>query len=183
MCHRRGTWHRCESGSTEAPGRRRRRYGYQPRTLRRKPYSTKAASKSKQPIRQIENPDLFFSPDFAPGESSIEGAVTDSSGGGIPGVSVQIKNLETGAERLLTTDDSGRFSAAALSVGQYQVRAEKSGFRAEIKNGISLVVGQRLFVDLVLQIGDVRQVVEVPSVPTVVAVTTDDSSGLVGERQ
>src|SRR3989440_2422320 len=122
-------------------------------------------------------------PVFAQGESSIEGAVTDSSGGGIPGVSVQIKNLETGAERLLTTDDSGRFSAAALSVGQYEVRAEKSGFRAEIKNGISLVVGQRLFVDLVLQIGDVRQVVEVPSVPTVVAVTTDDSSGLVGERQ
>jgi len=119
----------------------------------------------------------------AQGESSIEGAVTDSSGGGIPGVSVQIKNLETGAERLLTTDDSGRFSAAALSVGQYEVRAEKSGFRAEIKNGISLVVGQRLSVDLILQIGDVRQVVEVPSVPTVVAVTTDDSSGLVGERQ
>ena len=120
---------------------------------------------------------------FAQGESSIEGTVTDSSGGGIPGVSVQIKDLETGAERLLTTDDSGRFSAAALSVGQYEVRAEKSGFRAEVKNGISLVVGQRLFVDLVLQIGDVRQVVEVPSVSTVVAVTTDDSSGLVGERQ
>ena len=126
---------------------------------------------------------ILAAPVFAQGESSIEGTVTDSSGGGIPGVSVQIKDLETGAERLLTTDDSGRFSAAALSVGQYEVRAEKSGFRAEIKNGISLVVGQRLFVDLVLQIGDVRQVVEVPSVPTVVAVTTDDSSGLVGERQ
>src|SRR5256886_579932 len=126
---------------------------------------------------------ILAAPVFAQGESSVEGAVTDSSGGGIPGVSVQIKNLETGAERLLTTDDSGRFSAAALAVGQYEVRAEKSGFRAEIKNGISLVVGQRLFVDLILQIGDVRQVVEVPSVPTVVAVTTDDSSGLVGERQ
>jgi len=126
---------------------------------------------------------ILAAPVFAQGESSIEGTVTDSSGGGIPGVSVQIKDLETGAERLLTTDDSGRFSAAALSVGQYEVRAEKSGFRAEVKNGISLVVGQRLFVDLVLQIGDVRQVVEVPSVSTVVAVTTDDSSGLVGERQ
>src|SRR5256885_15063293 len=80
---------------------------------------------------------ILAAPVFAQGESSIEGAVADSSGGGVPGVSVQIKNIETGAERLLTTDDSGRFSAAALSVGQYEVRAEKSGFRAEIKNGIS----------------------------------------------
>ncbi len=122
-------------------------------------------------------------PLFAQGESSIEGTVADSSGGEIPGVAVQIKNLETGAERDLTTDDAGRFSAAALPVGQYEIRAEKSGFRGEIKNGIFLAVGQRLSVDLVLQIGDVRQVVEVPSSPTLVAVTTDDSSGLVGERQ
>jgi len=126
---------------------------------------------------------LLAVPAFAQGESSIEGTVTDSSGGAIPGVSVQIKNLETGAGRLLTTDDSGRFSAAALPVGQYEVRAEKSGFCGAVKTNAPLVVGQRLSVDLVLQLGDVRQVVEVPSAPTLVAVTTDDSSGLVGERQ
>ncbi|HLK06047.1 MAG TPA: TonB-dependent receptor [Candidatus Acidoferrum sp.] len=120
---------------------------------------------------------------FAQGESAIEGTVTDSSGGAIPGVAVQIKNLETGVARDLTTDDAGRFSAAALPVGQYEIRAGKSGFRGEIKSDISVVVGQRLLLDLVLQIGDVHQVVEVPSAPTIVAVTTDDSSGLVGERQ
>src|SRR5947207_13630050 len=72
---------------------------------------------------------ILAAPVFAQGESSIEGAVTDSSGGGIPGVSVQIRNLETGAERLLTTDDSGRFSAAALSVAQYELRPENTAFR------------------------------------------------------
>jgi len=61
---------------------------------------------------------ILAAPFVAQGESSIEGTVADSSGGGVPGVSVQIKNLETRAERLLTTDDSGRFFAAALSVGQ-----------------------------------------------------------------
>src|SRR5256886_1224628 len=126
---------------------------------------------------------ILAAPVFAQGESSVEGAVTDSSGGGIPGVSVQIKNLETGAERLLTTDDSGRFSAAALSVGQYEVRAEKSGFRAEIKNGISLVVGQRLFVNLTLRIGEVQEAVVVQGEIPPVSVTTQDISGLVGERQ
>src|SRR5262249_33609417 len=81
------------------------------------------------------------------------------------------------------TDESGRFSAAALSVGRYEIRAEKAGFRSEIKDEVSLAVGQRLTLHLVLQVGDVRQTVEVPATPPLVAVTTDDSSGLVGERQ
>src|ERR1700686_3772549 len=120
---------------------------------------------------------------FAQGEASIQGVVSDSSGGAIPGVAIQIKNVETGAERNQLTDEAGRYEAAALPVGRYEVRAEKPGFRSEKKTGISLVVGLRETVDLVLQVGDVRQTVKVEAMPTAVAVTTEDVSGLVGERQ
>src|SRR5258706_7212477 len=120
---------------------------------------------------------------FAQGEASIQGVVSDSSGGAIPGVAIRVKNVETGAERNQVTDESGRFEAAALAVGRYVVRAEKAGFRSEEKTGISLVLGQRESVDLVLQVGDVQQTVKVEAGPTVVAITTEDISGLVGERQ
>jgi hypothetical protein len=120
---------------------------------------------------------------FAQGEPSIEGAVTDSSGGAVPGVAIRIKNLETAAERNLVTDEEGRYNAAALPIGHYEIRAEKAGFRSAEKTGISLLLGQRETVDLVLQIGDVRQTVQVESVPTVVAITTEDDSGLVSDRQ
>ncbi|HZV59642.1 MAG TPA: TonB-dependent receptor, partial [Candidatus Eremiobacteraceae bacterium] len=120
---------------------------------------------------------------FAQGEASIQGIVSDSSGGAIPGVAIRIKNLETGAERNQVTDEAGRYEASSLAVGRYEVRVEKSGFRSEVKTGISLVLGQRETVDLVLQVGDVRQTVQVEAAPTVVAVTTEDVSGLVGERQ
>ena len=120
---------------------------------------------------------------FAQGEASIHGAVSDSSGGAIPGAAIRIKNLETGAERNQLTDEAGRYDAASLPVGRYEVRAEKSGFRSEVRTGVSLVLGQRETVDLVLQVGDVRQTVQVEAAPTVVAVTTEDVSGLVGERQ
>jgi hypothetical protein len=120
---------------------------------------------------------------FAQGEAFILGVVSDSSGGAIPGVAIRIKNLETGAERNQVTDEAGRYEAAALPVGRYEVRAEKAGFRSEEKTGISLVLGQRESVDLVLQVGDVRQTVQVEAAPTVIAVTTEDVSGLVGERQ
>ena len=120
---------------------------------------------------------------FAQGDASIQGTVSDSSGGAVPGVAIRIKNLETGAERNLVTDEAGRFDAASLPVGRYEVRAKKSGFRSEVKTGISVVVGQRDTVELVLQVGDVRQTVQVESAPTLVTVSTEDISGLVGERQ
>jgi len=120
---------------------------------------------------------------FAQGEASIQGTVSDSSGGAVPGVAIRIKNLETGAERNLVTEEAGRYDAASLPVGYYEVRAEKTGFRSERKTGILLVLGQRETVDLVLQVGDVRQTVQVESAPTVVAITTEDVSGLVGEKQ
>ncbi|MBS1867290.1 MAG: carboxypeptidase regulatory-like domain-containing protein, partial [Acidobacteria bacterium] len=66
---------------------------------------------------------------FAQGDASIHGTVSDSSGGAILGATVQVKNLETGAVRDLQTDESGRFDAAALPVGNYLVKVEKPGFR------------------------------------------------------
>ena len=120
---------------------------------------------------------------FAQGEASIQGAVTDSSGGAVPGVAIRIKNLETAAERNLVTDEAGRYNAASLPIGRYEVRAEKTGFRSAEKTAVSLVLGQRETVDLVLQVGDVRQTVQVESAPTVVAITTEDDAGLVGDRQ
>src|SRR5713101_5954413 len=119
----------------------------------------------------------------AQGDAAIQCAVSDSSGGAVPGVAIRIKNVETGAERNLVTDEAGRYSAAALPAGRYEVRAEKAGFRSEDKTGISLVLGQRETTDLVLQVGNVQQTVHVESAPTVIAVTTEDISGLVGERQ
>src|SRR6266478_812498 len=120
---------------------------------------------------------------YAQGEASIQGTVSDSSGGAVPGATVKVKSLETGAERNLLTDDAGRYDAISLPVGHYEVRAEKIGFRGQEKAGISLVLGQRETVDLALQVGDVRQTVQVESSPTVVVLTTDDLSGLVDERQ
>ena len=114
---------------------------------------------------------------------SIWGAVNDSSGAAIPGATVTIKNTETGETRTLTTNETGKFEAGALPVGHYEVRAIKGGFRENATTGVTLVVGQREEVTLTLQIGDVHQTVEVHGQSEAVAVTTQDVSGLVGERQ
>src|SRR5437660_8730325 len=115
--------------------------------------------------------------------ASLWGSVKDPSGAGIAGATVKIKNLETGAERDLLTDEDGRFSAPSLVVGRYQVAAFKTGFRGGARTAVTLVVGQREDVDLALQIGEMHQSVEVSAYSTIVAVTNEDVSGLVGERE
>src|SRR6266852_4435946 len=126
---------------------------------------------------------LAVSPSYAQTSASISGTITDTTGGFLPGASVTVRNLETGSLRLITADDSGRYVATALEVGPYEIRAEKTGFRPEIKTNITLVVGQHAEIDLTLIVGPVQEAVVVQEVSPTVSVTTQDISGLVGERQ
>jgi hypothetical protein len=116
-------------------------------------------------------------------DAAISGTILDASGAAVDGAKVTIKHLETGTQREVRSDGSGRFYAPSLPVGSYEVIADKSGFRAERRTGIVLVVGQREELRLTLQIGDVHQIVEVTTDPDLLAATTTDTSGLVGERQ
>jgi len=115
--------------------------------------------------------------------ASIGGIVKDATGAGIEAATVHIKNLETGVERTILTEEEGRFHAPSLPVGSYEIVAEKPGFRSERRSSIALVVGAYQELDFVLQVGEVHQTVEVSADPDVLSTTTEDSSGLVGERQ
>jgi hypothetical protein len=115
--------------------------------------------------------------------ASLSGSVRDETGAGLPGTTVVIQNRETGAERKLVSDDNGRYSAPSISVGRYQVSATKTGFNSQVKTGIELVVGQSSTVDFVLPVGDLKQTVTVEEAPSPVNLSTQETSGLVGERQ
>ena len=114
---------------------------------------------------------------------SISGVVHDETGSVLPSAGVIITNLETGVERKATTDDAGRYSAVSIAVGVYQVTAVKQGFASQVRTGINLIVGQTATVDFTLPVGEVRQVVTVEEAPPTVNVSTQDTSGLVNERQ
>ncbi|HJT01776.1 MAG TPA: carboxypeptidase-like regulatory domain-containing protein, partial [Terriglobales bacterium] len=67
--------------------------------------------------------------------------------------------------------------------GQYEVRVTKDGFAEAIRSGIRLVVGQDASVNLSLRIGPVSQQIKVTEDASLVSLTTQDISGLVGEKQ
>ncbi|HKR30958.1 MAG TPA: carboxypeptidase-like regulatory domain-containing protein [Terriglobales bacterium] len=115
--------------------------------------------------------------------ASISGIVHDPTRATLTGAQVVIRNVDTRAQRELVTDDSGRYSAPSLPVGSYELRVEKAGFSPQTKKGIQLVVGESASVDFTLQVGEVRQELTVVEVAPLVSLSTQDTSGLVNQKQ
>jgi hypothetical protein len=90
----------------------------------------------------------------------ITGVVTDESGSVIPNVAVTITQKATGFTRAATTNAEGLFSAPALNPGEYEVRAEVTGFRT-LQRDATLLAGSTLTVNLPMTLGGTKDVVTV----------------------
>ena len=92
---------------------------------------------------------------------NIEGVVRDTSGAVLPGVTVTVTHVATGATRVVVSDGSGTYRAALLPLGTYQVRAELQGFRSVERTGVSLSAGQTAVISFQLSVGGIEEVVQV----------------------
>jgi hypothetical protein len=94
---------------------------------------------------------------------AIEGTVSDSSGGVLPGVTVTITSVDTGAQRIVITNEKGLYRAPLLPLGTYRVLAELPGFKKFEQTDIHLSVGQTAVVNATLSIGAVSETITVSS--------------------
>jgi len=97
--------------------------------------------------------------------ATIEGTITDSSGGLIPKATVSLRNPATNQTRDIATDDRGFFRAEELAVGTYEVRVEHSGFAAYQHAGIDLSLGQTVHLEIVLAPASASAAVTVTAAP------------------
>ena len=115
--------------------------------------------------------------------ATISGTVKDESGAVLPGVSVEVKNVETGLTRTLVTDDQGRYAAPNLPLGRYQVQGELAGFQVAVRSGIVLTVGREAVVDLALKVGEMTEKVTVTGEAPLVETTRADLTDLVDTQK
>jgi hypothetical protein len=115
--------------------------------------------------------------------ASLSGRITDPTGAAAPSATVTAKNADTGACRTGITNQSGEYQMLELPIGRYEVRATKEGFAEETRSGIVLTVGQDATADLTLQVGQIKQEVEVTENVPIVNASTQEISGLVTEQQ
>ncbi|HEY2468882.1 MAG TPA: carboxypeptidase-like regulatory domain-containing protein [Terracidiphilus sp.] len=114
---------------------------------------------------------------------TISGVVHDTNGAPLSGAIVTVHQNETGASRTLTTGGDGRFYAPSVPVGNYVVSVKHDGFETDQRSGISLTIGQSLQLNFALGIKKVQQEIVVDALPDSVNTTTQQTSGLIDERQ
>src|SRR3984893_5491392 len=89
------------------------------------------------------------------------GTVTDASGAALAGAKVTIANSATNLSVTTTTNGSGVYTARELPVGSYKITVEAAGFKTFTDVGVTLDPGAIARVDVKMQLGQAREVVEV----------------------
>lgn len=108
------------------------------------------------------------------GESTLRGTVTDSTGGVIPGVEVEVRNVNTNAVvRTLITDENGNYEVPELPLGTYQVTATMPGFKAAVVDNLLIESSQIRRVNITLEVGEVTEQVTVRGGAAII--TTDSA--------
>ncbi|HET8636526.1 MAG TPA: carboxypeptidase regulatory-like domain-containing protein, partial [Acidobacteriaceae bacterium] len=108
---------------------------------------------------------------------SITGAVTDSTGAAIPGATVTITNVGTGAKTTQKSGGDGGFTFAQLPVGTYEVTVTQSNFKEFTETGVVVHTSTPTEVPVVMQVGQVSQKVTVEAN----AIQVQTTSAAVGE--
>ncbi|HXG32974.1 MAG TPA: carboxypeptidase-like regulatory domain-containing protein, partial [Bryobacteraceae bacterium] len=93
--------------------------------------------------------------------ASVSGTVTDPAGAVIPAVDVELRNVATGATVSTQTNEVGNYVAPFVPPGTYVLTAAKEGFKRAVRENLELRVGDRVRVDLQLELGGVTESVTV----------------------
>jgi Carboxypeptidase regulatory-like domain len=130
---------------------------------------------------------LFLAaPDIARADSlygSIRGTVSDASGAAVPDVAVTATNTATGVTQQVTTKQDGSYSFLQLAVGDYAVKAEKSGFQTFTATKVHLDVNTVYTQDIQLALGAMTQEITVQANPVQVESSTPQLGTVIDSNQ
>src|SRR2546426_73357 len=114
---------------------------------------------------------------------TVSGTVVDESKAVLPGVTIQVKNVENGATRTLVTDAAGRYRALNLPPGLYSVTADLQGFAIAKRENLTLEIGREIPADLVMKIGSFADQITVEGVASNVDLSSTVAGGVVSPTQ
>ncbi|HEY8560027.1 MAG TPA: TonB-dependent receptor [Pyrinomonadaceae bacterium] len=81
---------------------------------------------------------------------TLRGTITDSNGASVPNATVVIRNVETGLERTVVSNDDGLFNAPFLPIGQYTVEATRNDFSKVRQENVTVSLNETTVVNLQL---------------------------------
>lgn len=120
---------------------------------------------------------------YGQNSAELRGTIADRTGAVLPGVSVTLVQKGSSQERHLLTDSNGNYVFPLLSNGDYLLRAELSGFKLQTRDGITLQVGQRVHIDLSLDVGAISEEVTVTEDVSLMRTTNAEISEVINNQR
>ncbi|WP_245632590.1 TonB-dependent receptor [Edaphobacter aggregans] len=109
---------------------------------------------------------------------TIQGEVSDPSGGVVPDALIEVMSLNTNATRTAKSDGNGNFSFLSMQPGNYELSASKLGYAKTVQKNIVLTVGQAISLKVALTISSVQETIIVNAVPQLETTTVSSASTL-----
>src|SRR5262249_11409952 len=117
------------------------------------------------------------------GTSEIGGRVVDEQGGALPGVTITLRNEETGVFREMTSGPDGTYFASQLVPGRYRLTAKLASFKNFERSGLILAVGKTMTIDVTLSLGAIEETVRVTGESPLVDTTSVKVGGTIGTEE
>jgi hypothetical protein len=115
---------------------------------------------------------------------SIQGVVTDTQGGVIPGATVTLTNTETNQTQTRTSSGEGSYTFTGLGPGHYTVVAEAKGFQTKTMTNVQIIPEQANALNIQLGIAAATTTVTVDaSKQALLDTETPNISGTISSNQ
>jgi Carboxypeptidase regulatory-like domain/TonB dependent receptor-like, beta-barrel len=111
------------------------------------------------------------------GTTEIRGRVLDAQGAILPGVTVTIRNQDTGMFRETVSNADGTYFVSGIVPGQYEIAAELQGFKKYSRRDVRLEIGKTATLDVELTVGSLEEVITVTAESPIVDVTSKEVGG------
>ena len=110
------------------------------------------------------------------GSTSVTGTVTDAQGNVVAGATIHLINEAKAFDRTVVTKDSGAFAFQSVPPDTYKLTVEQTGFKKLIQSNVVALVDKPTAVNVVLEAGNISEVVNVAGGDIESIVNTNDAS-------
>ncbi|HSL21560.1 MAG TPA: TonB-dependent receptor [Vicinamibacterales bacterium] len=117
------------------------------------------------------------------GTTEVRGVVADAQGAVLPGVTVTVRNEDTGMFREVVTNQDGTYFVSGIVPGRYSVSVTLEGFRPYSQHDLILSIGRTTTLNIQLEVGTVAEAVTVTGESPVVDITSKEVGGNISSRE
>jgi hypothetical protein len=114
---------------------------------------------------------------------SINGKVSDATGGVLPGVTVTVASPSMQGTRTAVTDANGDYRFPAVPPGDYRITYELPGFSTVVREGVRVGLGFTATINIDMRVASLQETVTVTGESPVVDVTATTTAANFGEAR